>query len=263
MGGQNKRAFPRFRTKSSVYASFPGGVATVRDISLGGILLKDREPIDVGSAVRLCLHLDGKTSFCQAVVSRTDLRGMGLRFTEISREDRRVLSGYLMEIAAVENRERLRAGLANGAAQPSSLAAMLAQRGAITQEQLDTASAHQGQRAEQTAYALVRSGAISEDDLAHTLQRTYGLPVIDLAAIEPMEEALGLVSQDLARRYEALPIGVSATHLTVAIADPSNVAGLQEIKLRAGRELRPMLAPAVMLQRAIDRFYGERIRAVG
>lgn len=267
MGGQNRRAFPRFRTKSSVYASFPGGVASVRDLSLGGVMLKDRDPMDAGSLVRLCLHLEGRTAFCAAVVSRTDRLGMGLRFTEISREDRRILGGYLMDVALIENRERLRAGLGStggtAAPLPSSLASMLASRGVITQQQLDMAASFQGSGGAQPARMLVRSGVISEDALVQRLQKEYGLPVIDLAAIEPTEEALALVPRDMACRHEALPIGIGNARLTLAIADPSNVAGLQEIKLRSRCELRPMLAPALALQRAIDRCYGEPARAVG
>lgn len=269
MQGQNKRAFPRFRTKSTVYASYPGGIASVRDLSLGGVLLRDSDPIRVGGLVRLCLHLEGKLSFCQGVVRRADPRGMGLQFTEIAKDDRRVLGNYLLEVALAEGRERLKAtGVASDgqAARKilpgTGLAALLARRGLLTQQQLEAATLYQRLNGA-SARMLVRSGVISEGELLLHLQREYGLPVIDLATVEPTGEALDLLPRELALLHEALPVGVGASALTIAIADPSNFAGLQQVRARAHRELRPMLAPALALHRAIESSYDERAREAG
>lgn len=269
MQGQNKRAFPRFRTKSTVYASYPGGIAAVRDLSLGGVLLRDSDPIRVGGIVRLCLHLESKLSFCKGVVRRADLRGMGVEFTEIAKDDRRVLGNYLLEVALAEGRERLKATTVASAdkALPrivpgTGLTALLVQRGLLSQQQLETATLYQRLNGA-SARTLVRSGVISEEELLLHLQREYGLPVIDIGAVEPTGEALDLLPRELALLHEALPIGLGASALTIAIADPSNVAGLQQIRARAQRELRPMLAPALALHRAIESSYHDRARAAG
>ena len=51
--------------------------------------------------------------------------------------------------------------------------------------------------------------------------------------------------------------------LSVAIADPTNLAGINEVKIRSGCTLNVALAPAKSLATAIDRFYGARARAAG
>ncbi len=270
MNGQNRRAFPRFRTKGSTYASYPGGLASISDLSLGGALLRDPEPVDVGSPIRLSLHLGEGVAFCEGVVRRVDPRGTGLEFTEIAKEDRRVLSAFLMTVAMVESRERLQSGLVNArgtvAARPSDgtgLPALLGQRGVISEDQAEAAIAYQRANPGQPARMLVRSGVISEDELVAQLQKAYSLPALDLSSIEPTEEALAIIPIELARRHEVLPIGLGSTQMTVAIADPSNVVALRAIKLRAGCDLRLMLAPALSLQRAIDHYYNDRARKVG
>jgi type IV pilus assembly protein PilB len=104
---------------------------------------------------------------------------------------------------------------------------------------------------------------ISEGDLVSLLAEEYRLAVIDLASIEPASDALRLVPRALAQRHAILPVGLADSALTVAIADPTNLAGLNEVKHRAGRDLSGGLAPAQSLASAIDRFYGARARVAG
>jgi type IV pilus assembly protein PilB len=104
---------------------------------------------------------------------------------------------------------------------------------------------------------LLRLGIVSEEDLVSCFHKEYRLPVIDLASVQPTDEALRLVPHDMARRHEILPIGLAGSVLTVAIGDPSNLDGLNEVKFRSGCTLRIAVAAARALQQAIDHFYRE------
>ena len=110
---------------------------------------------------------------------------------------------------------------------------------------------------------LVRFGIVSEDDLASLLAEEYRLAVIDLTSIDPTSDVLRLVPHALARRHVILPIGLGGSTLSVAIADPTNLLGLSEVKLRSGCGLNVALAPAESLSTAIEQFYGARARAAG
>jgi type IV pilus assembly protein PilB len=64
-----------------------------------------------------------------------------------------------------------------------------------------------------------------------------------------------LVSEPLARRYQAIPIGWDGGRLVVAMADPSNVFAIDDIRALAGREITTVVATATQIAETIERFY--------
>ena len=145
---------------------------------------------------------------------------------------------------------------------PSSrLGELLLRRGVITAEQLAAAAADQHENGGQFAAALVRLGFVSDEDITFFLHKEYRLPVIDPLSAEPSAEVLSLIPDTLARKHELLPISLTGSTLTLAMADPSNLAGLNECKFLTGCDVRIVLAPARGIRRGIDRHYNERARA--
>ena len=145
---------------------------------------------------------------------------------------------------------------------PSSrLGELLLRRGVITAEQLAAAAADQHKNGGQFAGALVRLGFVSDDDITFFLHKEYRLPVIDPLSAEPSAEVLSLIPDTLARKHELLPISLTGSTLTLAMADPSNLAGLNECKFLTGCDVRIVLASARGIRRGIDRHYNERARA--
>ncbi|MDQ1508926.1 MAG: type pilus assembly protein PilB, partial [Actinomycetota bacterium] len=64
-----------------------------------------------------------------------------------------------------------------------------------------------------------------------------------------------LVTESLARRYQAIPIGWEEGRLVVAMADPSNVFAVDDIRAIAGAEVRTVVATATQINETIERFY--------
>ena len=66
---------------------------------------------------------------------------------------------------------------------------------------------------------------------------------MDLALFKADVTALNVIPAQMARRIGAAPIGYDDSgQLLVAMADPSNVLALDDLKLRTGREVRPVVA---------------------
>jgi type IV pilus assembly protein PilB len=143
------------------------------------------------------------------------------------------------------------------------LGALLVGSGLITPAQLALATTHTERPGGQLPQVLVRFGIVSQDDLASLLAEEYRLAAIDLTSIDPTSAVLRLVPHALARRHVILPIDLAGSTLSVAIADPTNLVGLSEVKLRSGYGLNVALAPAESLATAIERFYSARTRAAG
>jgi type IV pilus assembly protein PilB len=90
---------------------------------------------------------------------------------------------------------------------------------------------------------LVQSGALSIDQLARATAERFGLDHVDLTIYKPDLAAVNLLTAQAARRFNAIPIGFHQSgRLLVAMADPSNVLALDDLKLMTGYEVRPVVA---------------------
>jgi type IV pilus assembly protein PilB len=93
---------------------------------------------------------------------------------------------------------------------------------------------------------LVDSGDLSIDQLARAIAERFGLDHVDLTVYKPDLTAVNLLTAQAARRYNAIPIGFHQSGtLLVAMADPSNVLALDDLKLMTGYEVRPVVASRV------------------
>jgi type IV pilus assembly protein PilB len=127
--------------------------------------------------------------------------------------------------------------------------------GLLTEAQLDAALAQQAHTGKPLGRILIESGTISEADLVRTLARQVGLEFVDLAdhVVDPSVTAL--VSESLARRYQAIPISWEEGRLVVAMADPSNVFAVDDIRALAGADVKTVVATASQVLETIDRLY--------
>ena len=126
----------------------------------------------------------------------------------------------------------------------------------ITPQDLTDAIAQQRRTGELLGATLVRMGLVSEGALVRHVQQQLGLPLVDLSEVTADEQALALVREDLARKYVALPIEIEGrSSLTVAMADPLNVAALEDLRFHSGMFIKPVLAVPSAIAEAIERYY--------
>jgi type IV pilus assembly protein PilB len=143
----------------------------------------------------------------------------------------------------------------------SGLGSVLLKRSLITVEQLAAAVEEQHKSGGRFGAILGRLGILTEDNLINCLSKEYRVPVVDPLSAEPSPEALALVPHALAHRHEVLPLSRLGSTLTLAIADPSNLAALNEVKFLSGCNLRVVLAPPSAIEKAIHRHYNLRAKA--
>jgi type IV pilus assembly protein PilB len=100
---------------------------------------------------------------------------------------------------------------------------------------------------------LLSSGALTADQLARATAERFGLDHIDLTVFKPDVSALNLVNAQAAKRYNAVPVGYDGKVLLVAMADPSNILALDDLKLLTKSEIRPVVASAEDVATLISR----------
>ena len=105
------------------------------------------------------------------------------------------------------------------------------------------------------AGALVKIGAIAEDDLAKFLSEFYGVPSVDLSNFNPDPSLTRILPSDVANKFQAVPVSRSGRRLTVAMANPANIFAIDDIKFITGCEVQPCVAPESAIKKAIDKAY--------
>jgi type IV pilus assembly protein PilB len=126
--------------------------------------------------------------------------------------------------------------------------------GFALRESVDAAVAMSREQGRTTGEVLVESGSLRPDQLARALAERFGVDSIDLTVFEVDEVAIELVDSDLARRYQAVPVGFLADRTVVlAMADPTNVLTLDELSMITGRKMRPAGAPREDIAALISR----------
>jgi type IV pilus assembly protein PilB len=89
---------------------------------------------------------------------------------------------------------------------------------------------------------LIERGELRRDQLARALAERFGVDYIDLSVFDIDMGAVTLVEADVAKRYQAVPVGFLEDTVLLAMADPTNVITLDEVAMITGRRVRPVAA---------------------
>ncbi|SFF60830.1 type IV pilus assembly protein PilB [Fontimonas thermophila] len=132
------------------------------------------------------------------------------------------------------------------------LARRLVADGLLTEE---VARAHQ-QKALKTGVpfvsVLVESKAVSPQIIAETASVEFGVPLLDLSAVEIDPALVREVSEKVLRKAHALPLFKRAKKMYVAVSDPTNLQALDEIKFATGHQTEPILVTEDKLAKALE-----------
>ena len=130
--------------------------------------------------------------------------------------------------------------------------------GAVTEDQLGRASAHQKENGGKLGNSLVALRLMSERQVAELVAKQYGLPVVeDLDAVDVPRDVLALVPRSHCVAHRVLPISRHATELRLAMADPTDAFAVDPVQFRTGLKVRPVVAAESAIARAIWRLHGE------
>ncbi len=126
----------------------------------------------------------------------------------------------------------------------------------ITQDQLKEALKVQKETGGKLGETLIKLNFVSEEDITECLSQQFGVPSINLAHFEIDQNVIKLISADVARKYNILPVNKTGATLTIAMADPTNVFAMDDIKFMTGYNVEPVVASELGIKAAIDNYYG-------
>ena len=135
------------------------------------------------------------------------------------------------------------------------LGEMLVKSNLITEDQLKKALAQQTSSGGRLGSNLVKLGYISEEDITSFLSKQYGVPSINLAHFEIDSAVIKLVPAEIAQKHMVIPINRKGNALTVAMADPSNIFAIDDIKFLSGFKVEPVVTAESSIKSAINKHY--------
>ncbi|HSJ65616.1 MAG TPA: ATPase, T2SS/T4P/T4SS family [Gemmatimonadaceae bacterium] len=132
---------------------------------------------------------------------------------------------------------------------------LLLREGLITRDQLEKALVEQRQSGSRIGYALIKLGFLNELDLTRMLARQFRMPAVDLSKFEVDPRITKLVPADLALKHLVLPLKRDGRTLTVAMADPTDLGVLDDLKFITRYDIFPVIAGEYTLRASIERYY--------
>src|SRR5450756_2076916 len=140
------------------------------------------------------------------------------------------------------------------------LGRILVQSNLISEEQLDEALAERDDSGKSLARVLIDMGILTESQLTSVLAEKIGIRYVDLGSYYIDTGAANIIDIDMAKRHLALPIDYADGKLVVAMADPTNVFALDDIRIMSGTEIIPVVSAKADIISAIDTFMLNTVR---
>lgn len=129
-------------------------------------------------------------------------------------------------------------------------------RGFLKPEDFDKYLGEARQYQESIVGILYRSGRVAREELLRILGSVSGCELVDLEKTKIDHKILGRVGKEMAKKSQVLPVKCEEGWLRVAIADPTKILVLDDLRALTGLRIRPVLSDPEKLEQAIGKYYG-------
>jgi type IV pilus assembly protein PilB len=137
------------------------------------------------------------------------------------------------------------------------LGELLVRGGLITAEQLQKALADARSSGTRLGYSLVKLGFVKEDHLTRMLAKQYRVQAVDLEKVSVDPRVLKTISADVAYKHTVLPLRRVARNLTVAMANPTDLGAIDDLKFITNYNIEPVIVGEYTLRKHLERYYGK------
>jgi type IV pilus assembly protein PilB len=135
----------------------------------------------------------------------------------------------------------------------SGLARKLVQDGLITDVQAQEAYEAATKKNVPFVTHLIENKMADSRSIAQAAAEEFGVPLLDIDAVDLESDVVKLVKEDLIRKHHSLPLYKRGNRLFIAVSDPTNLQALDEIKFHVGMGTEAILVQDDKLARAIDK----------
>lgn len=132
----------------------------------------------------------------------------------------------------------------------------LVERGIIKTHQLEQALGESRKSGLPIKQVLLKLKLVDENVIAQLQAEEMGIPFVELSDYIVDPETLKLIPEALARKHTIIPLFKIGNSLTVAMANPSDIMAIDEVRLKNQHEIETVSATSQAIGKAIDQCYG-------
>jgi type IV pilus assembly protein PilB len=140
-------------------------------------------------------------------------------------------------------------------ASENRLGELLVREKLISLQQLRQAQDEQRKSGTNLGYTLAKLGYISDGEITSFLSAQYRVPAVNLDEYELDPAVLKLVSKEVCEKHKVVPLSRSGNALIVAMADPTNLHAIDDIKFLTSFNVEPVVASEGAIAAALERAY--------
>ncbi len=138
-----------------------------------------------------------------------------------------------------------------------NLGELLVREKVISPEQLQKALKEQQSSGGRLGYNLSKLGIVKEDEITKFLSKQYNVPTVNLADFEIDPKVIKLLPISAVQKYQVIPVNRAGATLIVAMADPSNIFAIDDIKFLTGMNVEVVVSSESDIKSSIDRYYDQ------
>src|SRR5246500_224792 len=133
------------------------------------------------------------------------------------------------------------------------LAQRLVQDGLLDEQAMQDAIGRSKEKRISLVTHLVTSNLATARDIAISASNEFGVPLLDLDAVAPDMDAVRAVSDKLMQKHRVLPLMKRGKRLFLAVADPTNLHALDEIRFQTSMSIEFVVVEDDKLQMAVGK----------
>jgi type IV pilus assembly protein PilB len=134
---------------------------------------------------------------------------------------------------------------------------LLVKENLLTTEQLRKARQEAKTGGQRLGAQITKLGYLEENELSEFVARQYGVPDINLQEFDIDPAVIQLIPEEVALKHTVIPVNRAGSTLIVAIADPSNIFAIDDIKFLTGYNIEVVVSSEDQIKRAVDRNYDQ------
>src|SRR6476660_588046 len=135
----------------------------------------------------------------------------------------------------------------------SRIGELLVREKMLSLQQLQQAQEEAKRTGQRLGATLSRLGYVKDQELTQFVAKQYSLPSINLAEIEIEPTVLKLIPREICEKHQVIPVRRNGPTLIVAMADPSNIYAIDELKFLTQYNIEPVVASEAALSRYYDK----------
>ncbi|HEX9662757.1 MAG TPA: type IV-A pilus assembly ATPase PilB [Candidatus Binatia bacterium] len=136
------------------------------------------------------------------------------------------------------------------------IAELLVRGGIVSREQLTQAQDKERENGSSVPKELVKLGFTTDDALTEFLAAQFGIEKVELNPAEIEDSVFNLVPAHLVQKHQIIPIKLLGSNLTVAMADPTELVAINEVKFITGYGVRVVAASASAIRKTLEHRFG-------